>query len=124
STHDMSDVIKPQPEDLEHFVKPSLEDRSIRWLKKFFEKKFDGNDWKDFEAEMLLVVLAESMNEVIPLETIKKVLLLKAMEDDSERFYDDPLFMLHAVEILNNTSHTSSDSVPSVTSLELAYAVN
>lgn len=121
----MSDTkVKPQPEDLSSFIKPTLADRSIRWLKSYFEKAFDGDDWKDFEEESLLLELALDVNDTIPVETIKKVMLLKTLEEDPDRFYEDPLFALHAIEIVNGTSHTSKEDVPSVTSLELAYAVN
>lgn len=112
------------PEDFSSFIKPTLADRSIRWLKEYFEKTFDGDDWKDFEPESLILELALDINENVPVETIKKVLLLKNLEEDPDRFYEDPLFALHAIEILNGTSHTSVSDIPSVTSLELAYAVN
>lgn len=115
---------KTQPEDLESFIKPTLKDRSIRWLKSYFEKVFDGDDWKDFEAESLLLELALDVQDVIPIEAIKKVMLLKALEDEPDRFYEDPVFALHAIEIVNGTSHTSKEDLPAVSSLELAYAVN
>lgn len=117
-------IARTKTEDMDDFLKPRLADRSIRWIKATLEKAFDGDDWKDFEPEFLLLELAEQVGESLPLETIKKTLLLKALEDDPERFYEDPLFLLHAVEILNNTSHTNPADVPVVTSLELAYAVN
>jgi hypothetical protein len=111
-------------EDLQSFLSPKLEDRSIRWLKSYFEKRFEGDNWKDFEPEFLLLELSADFQDVIPLDTIKKVLLLKALEDNPDRFYTDPLFTLHAIEIANGTSHTSAKTIPHVTSLELAYAVN
>ena len=111
-------------EDLHTFVEPTLADRSIRWLREYFRNRFDGDDWNDFEVESLLLELANDFQDVIPLETIKKVLLLKALQDDPDRFYEDPLFMLHAVEIANNTAQSSPQDLPYVTSLELAYAVN
>ena len=121
----MSETIaKNKPEDLDSFMKPNLSDRSLRWFKNLFEEVFDGDDWKDFEAEFLLMELAEQVKGPLPIEVIKKIMLLKALEDDPERFYTDPLFMLHAVEIINSTSHTNPKDIPSVTSLELAYAVN
>ncbi len=111
-------------EDLGSFLAPTLADRSLRWLSKYFEERFDGEDWKDFEPESLLIELADATDDVIPLDTIKKVLLLKTLEDNPDRFYDDPLFIMHAVEIANGTSVTSVKTVPHITSLELAYAVN
>lgn len=117
-------IASNKPEDMDSFMKPTLADRSLKWLRDLFEKAFDGEDWKDFEAEFLLLELSEQVNETLPLETIKKVMLLKALEDDPERFYTDPLFLLHAVEVVNNTSHTNPKDIPVVTSLELAYAVN
>lgn len=110
-------------EDLETFTKPTLRDRSLRWLRNYFTKLFDGDDWKDFEVESLLLELSTDFGGTVPIETIKKVMLLKALEDTPERFYDDPLFALHAIEIVNNTSQVSQD-LPQVTSLELAYGVN
>ena len=119
-------MAKTQPKDLSSYTEPTLADRSIEWLKIYFNKAFEeeGN-WADFEPETLLLELVPlAEEETIPLETVKKVLLLLTLEDDPDRFYTDPLFTVHAVEIMNNTSHSDPESVPYVTSLELAYAVN
>jgi hypothetical protein len=46
------------------------------------------------------------------------------MEEDPDRFYDDIIFMMHAIDILNGDMPDSDlDVLPEVTSLELVYGL-
>ncbi len=106
--------------DVEKFTNPDPEDRSLRFLKNRFIKMY-GPEWADFEIE---TYVADFPKEKVTPLLIAKLRLLAVMEDMPDRFYKDPMFCLHAMDIINgDLPDQDLTTIPSVTSLELAYAL-
>lgn len=108
--------------DIQRFDNPQLKDRSIKYLRNKIQEEFDV-PLSELEVETIVLEFAEAGSEVDEV-LLAKVRLLKVLEEDPDRAYQDPLFLVHAVEILNDTKpEVISEDVPVVTSLELAHAV-
>lgn len=113
-------MVQQDRNDVERYTNPALEDRSIKYLRDAFRSMY-GDEWGDFEMETLLHRV--NPEEVTPL-LIAKVRLLKVMEEDSSRFYRDPMFMLHSLDILNgDLPDQDLTTIPHITSLELIYGL-
>lgn len=106
--------------EADKYTNPALEDRSLFYLRNHLASLF-GPGWNEFEIEIWVSEFAPS--SVTPL-LIAKLRLLRAMEEDPDRFYDDIIFMMHAIDILNGDMPDSDlDVLPQITSLELVYGL-
>lgn len=74
--------------------------------------------WEHFENETLILELNVPMTPIL----IEKLSLIKVLMIKPELFYEDVLFFLHACEVFNNQV-TDFGTVPSLTSLEVAFAI-
>jgi hypothetical protein len=106
--------------DVERFTNPLPQDYSLRFWDFIFTKAY-GEDWGHLEVELLISTLhPEDVTELL----LAKIRLLKVLETTPGRFYTDPVFMLHAMDIMNgDLPYKDLDSIPVVTSLELVYAI-
>lgn len=76
-----------------------------------------GESWYELEDETLSLELGVVFDDIL----LAKIKFLKVMEDDPERFYEDPIFFLHSCDILNNIP-VEPEAVPMPSVLEIAYA--
>lgn len=91
--------------------------KPISYIRDMLVERF-GADWHDLEDETISLELGIVFDEIL----LQKIKFLKVMEDDAERFYEDPLFFLHSCDIINNVP-VDPDTAPMPTSLEVAYAL-
>lgn len=96
----------------------SIELAPISKLKLLFDKVFGKNEWLDLEPETIIMSLDLPFSDLLH----DKVYLLKILCSDAGIFYEDFAFALYAIEVINNRVADFS-SIPSVTSLELAFAI-
>ena len=84
-----------------------------------FDKEFAGEDWSTYEVETLF--LHFNVTVLSPL-LLDKINLAKVVKHYPELYYNNFLFFLHAVEVMNG--HTADfEHFPTPTSLELAFSI-
>lgn len=74
--------------------------------------------WEHYETETILMELKSEYNPLLA----EKINLIKVLMIKPELFYTDAIFFLHACEVFNN-QETDFTTLPSVTSLEAAFAI-
>ena len=89
----------------------------VSTLKSFVEKTLPIG-WENFEIETIIMELGVPYTELLA----DKINLIRVFNVEPRLFFDDPLFFLHAVDVINNNV-ADFESVPSVNSLETAYAI-
>lgn len=77
----------------------------------------DGAPWFTLETETILLALGTSSRLLR-----EKISLLKVIGFEPELFFSDPMFFLHATEVMNNTV-ANFEFIPVPTSLEIAFAI-
>jgi hypothetical protein len=90
----------------------------IVYLKAYLDKALGKDVWIDLEVETLITALDLPFSDLLH----DKLYVLKIICLDTDLFYEDFAFTLYATEVMNNKV-ADFDSIPSVTSLELAYAL-
>jgi len=86
-------------------------------LQTYIDKSLpDG--WVDYETETIVMELGVPYSELLG----DKINLLRVFKVVPTLFFEDPLFFLHAVDVINNNV-ADFDHVPSINSLELAYGL-
>lgn len=87
-------------------------------IKKTLDRLFGEGIWCDWEIETISFELKLILDPL----TRDKISLLQAMGKDPDLFFNDIIFFLHAVEVMNNKV-ADFDSFPVPNSLEIAYAI-
>ena len=90
----------------------------ISILKKTLDNKLGSGVWKDYETETLILELGLLFSDLL----YDKISVLKVIEHNPALFFDDILFAVHAVNVINNVS-TDFEYLPHITSLEMAFAI-
>lgn len=89
----------------------------VSTLKAFIEKSVPLG-WENYEIETIIMELGVPHTELLA----DKINLIRVFNVEPQLFFEDPLFFLHAVDVINNNV-ADFESVPSVNSLETAYAI-
>ena len=79
---------------------------------------FGTDIWLDWEIETIALELKMPLDDL----TQDKIKLLQVLKLRPELFFEDMMFFLYSVEVINNIV-ADFDYVPMPTSLELAYAL-
>ena len=74
--------------------------------------------WEIYETETILMVTKSEYTPILA----EKINLTKVLMIKPELFYTDAIFFLHACEVFNNQL-TDFTTLPSITSLEAAFAI-
>lgn len=77
-----------------------------------------GEDWYDLEIETLSFELGFIFDELL----IDKINVLKILKVRPNLFFEDLMFFVHTVEVINNIA-TDFETFPHLTSLEIAVAL-
>ena len=78
-----------------------------------------GPEWTTYEPETISSELDFDFNELL----LDKINVIKVLKYDPGLFWNDPIFLLYSIEVINNNV-ANFDSIPSPTSLELIWATN
>jgi hypothetical protein len=96
--------------------------KPISTLKKELENKF-GSEWFYLEIETILLEFGENSSDLLFDELLRdKINVLKVVSHNPDKFYINPLFFIHASEVMNNNV-TDFTSIPMLTSIEAAFAI-
>lgn len=87
-------------------------------IKSNLDRLFGEGQWCDWEIETISFELKLVLDEL----TRDKISLLQAMGKNPDLFFNDIIFFLHAVEVMNNKV-ADFESFPVPNSLEIAYAI-
>lgn len=88
-------------------------------IKEHMDRIFGKDLWREYDLESISLDLNLVMDELLR----DKITLLQILEHDSDLFYSDVLFFLHATEVMNNKV-ADFESLPYPNSLEIAYAIH
>jgi hypothetical protein len=94
--------------------------KTVSELKKYLDTNY-GDIWPDFEPETISSELEQAgykYDEVLN----DRIEVLRCIETSPDLLFDDALFFLHAVDVLNGNKAQFSH-IPMPTSLELAWAI-
>lgn len=87
-------------------------------IKTTLNRLFGEGAWYDWELETISFELKLVLDEL----TRDKISVIQAIGKDPDLFYNDVIFFLHAVEVMNNKI-ADFDSFPVPNTLEIAYAI-
>lgn len=90
----------------------------ISKLKVAFDNTFGKDNWFDLEVETITMTMDLEFSDLLH----DKIYVLKIICGNPKLFYEDLAFTLYSTDVINNKS-AEFDSIPSITSLELAYAI-
>ena len=90
----------------------------ISAIKHQLDRIFGTGMWGQWELETFSIELGSVLDELLR----DKITVLQVLEANNKLFYDNPLFFLHASEVINNKV-ADFEALPYPTSLELAYAI-
>lgn len=90
-------------------------------LKRYLDTNY-GDAWPEFEPETIISELETQAGVVWDEVLNDKVELLRCIETTPDLVFDDALFFLHAVDVLNGDK-AQFTHIPMPTSLELAWAI-
>lgn len=90
----------------------------IYTLKVLFDKKLGSGTWEGLESETLALELNLPVTSLL----LDEISVLKIIVVNPSLFFQDPIFMVYATEVINGTS-ADFDYIPHITSLEIAYAI-
>ncbi|MNY34447.1 hypothetical protein D3C86_1687890 [compost metagenome] len=91
---------------------------SISHIKNSLDRVFGKGQWNDLETETISLTLGIWLDEL----TRDKIHVLQILERKPELFFEDPMVMLYATDVINNIE-ADFEHVPVPTTLELAYAI-
>ena len=74
--------------------------------------------WVMFETETLLLELGWEFSQLLS----DKIGVLRVVKSMPKLFYSDAMFFLHATSVMNN-NEVNFENIPSVNSLEVAFAI-
>lgn len=97
---------------------PQMGQASIYHIKTTLDRFFGKGQWVDLETETISLVFGIILDQL----TRDKIHVLQILQKDPSKFFDDPIFMLYATEVINNNV-ADFEYVPAPTSLELAFAI-
>lgn len=86
-------------------------------LKSYLDEQFPEG-WVQLETETILLHLGIIADSIL----VDKIGVLKVFSLVPSAFFEDVIFFLHAVEVMNGFS-ADFDTVPELTSLEVAFAL-
>lgn len=87
-------------------------------IKQNLDRLFGEGVWYDWELETISFELKLVLDEL----TRDKISIIQAIGKDPDLFFNDIIFFLHAVEVMNNKI-ADFESFPVPNSLEIAYAI-
>lgn len=79
---------------------------------------FGTDAWLHWEPETISIELKQEFDVLM----LDKLQVLQIIRNNPDMFYEDPAFLLYATEVINNNV-ANFELIPSITSLELAYAL-
>jgi hypothetical protein len=97
---------------------PRMGEATLSHIKSTLDRIFGKSEWASLEIETISMVLGLILDGL----TRDKIQLLQIFEVHPDKFFDDPVFMLYATDVINNIE-ADFEYVPTPTSLELAYAI-
>jgi hypothetical protein len=90
----------------------------ISKIKLGLDRLFGKNIWATWEPETISLEFGIEFEPLL----LDKIAVLQVLVNQPNMFYVDPIFMLHATEVINNEV-ADFDILPVPTSLELGYAI-
>lgn len=97
---------------------PKMGEATLSHIQATLNRIFGKGEWVSLEIETISMVLGLVLDGL----TRDKIQLLQVYEVHPDKFFDDPVFMLYATDVINNIE-ADFEYVPTPTSLELAYAI-
>lgn len=91
---------------------------SLTQIESTLDRIFGKGEWENLEIETISLSFGIWLDEL----TRDKIHLLQILNKRPELFFEDPMFMLYATEVINNNP-ADFEFVPALTSLELAFAI-
>jgi hypothetical protein len=87
-------------------------------LKKALDNKLGAGSWKDYQVETLILELGLPLTDLL----FDQVSSLKVIENAPDIFFEDTMFFIYTTSVLN-FEEADFDFLPSITSLEVAFAL-
>jgi hypothetical protein len=88
-------------------------------IKMGLDRLFGEDMWTNWEPETISLEFGVDFEPLL----LDKIAVLKVLAQQPNMFYTDPVFMVHATEVINNET-ADFDILPMPTSLELGYAIS
>ncbi len=96
----------------------SIEQAPVYTLSKLLNHKF-GSEWIDYENETISLEMGMALTPLLR----DKIDMLRILHSIPGIFYDDFMFFMHTVDVINN--HVADfEHMPSPNSLEIAWAIH